>query len=144
MDTASVSNIILKSLKKLPRPYIYITFPTRYKGKVDKDLYLHDIRTFDYLCETFQYDPFLFEKSMSLDTAVVIDVETRQYRERVEECLVKKASEIVSAQLIYDNYIPPPEPLFADDEIILCDQDDGKKTVRRKVMTLNNNCLSIL
>lgn len=75
----------------------------------------------------YKYNPFLFENTMCIRTAMLLDIAKRRYLEKLQERSKFKTSNLLSEPNIFENFVPPPPPLFADEEILLCDETENVK-----------------
>lgn len=133
MSNSTVYDMILNRLKMFKRcdcPYEFVPYTTSKKRKSEGDLKSSDIHstgspTFEDFCRVYKYKPLLFEETMCIQAAVVVNLEMKRYLKNLRDRSVIKVSKLIGGPCVFENYIPPPPSLFAENEIILFDDDSG-------------------
>lgn len=110
-----LSDLVFAKMEKLENyqnPYVFIENTNNALEKASASLE-----------DSCNNTPFLYEDTMRIQTNLLKKVEMRMLFKDIEKYLTIKASNQVFKPYVFENYIPPPPPLFAENEIILFDDD---------------------
>lgn len=76
----------------------------------------------DRMCGSCTYNPLLFDGAMCIPTTVLKELQRKRYRHMLKKnSIIQVLSS--SEPHTFENYIPPPPPLFEGEEILLCDEE---------------------